>query len=247
MKLSVISIAYNNLEGLIKTLNVFKDGLFAETVELIVVDGGSKDGTKSFLEQQSFINQWVSEPDKGIYNAMNKGLALAKGEYVWFLNSGDYAYSPDSVKQLISLLDKQPDAVYAETMMVDAKGKHLGTRSEITTRTLPDKLTWKSFKWGMNVSHQSFVIKRTLALPYDEQYRYVSDIDWMIRCLKSCKMVIKMPGMLSCFTLDGFSSANRNKSNKERFKVLSVHYGIALNLVNHALIVFRKLFNKSRL
>lgn len=247
MKLSVISIAYNNLKGLKKTLSSFEDGQFSSQVELVVVDGGSKDGTAEYLAQQSFIHTWVSEPDKGIYNAMNKGLQMARGEYVWFLNSGDYALDTSAVKQLLEYLDKLPDAVYAETMMVDEAGKHLGTRSGMSTRRLPEHLNWKSFRMGMSVGHQSFVIKRSLALPYNEQYRFVSDIDWMIRCLKNCHQVLKMPGILACFTLDGFSSKNRDKSNKERFKVLSSHYGYIPNLLNHAGIVFRKVFNKGKL
>lgn len=247
MKLSVISIAYNNLKGLKKTLSSFEDGQFSDRVELVVVDGGSKDGTAEFLAQQNFVHNWVSEPDKGIYNAMNKGLQMAKGEYVWFLNSGDYAIDASSVKQLLKILDQEPDAVYAETMMVDEDGQHLGTRSGMSTRRLPEHLNWRSFSMGMNVGHQSFVIKRALALPYNEQYRFVSDIDWMIRSLKHCHQVIKMPGILACFTLDGFSSKNRDKSNKERFKVLSSHYGYIPNLLNHAAIVFRKVLNKGKI
>ncbi|MCC6817752.1 MAG: glycosyltransferase [Bacteroidia bacterium] len=247
MILSVVSIAYNNLEGLKKTLDIFKSGSFAHSIELIVVDGGSSDGTRSFLEQQNFINKWVSEPDKGIYNAMNKGLKMAEGDYVWFLNSGDYAYNSQSVKALLEALESGPDAIYAETMMVDVNGNELGIRSELSTRKLPSQLTWKSFSLGMNVGHQSFVIKRNLALPYDEQYRFVSDIDWMIKCLKQCKQVLNLQSILSCFTLDGFSTKNRNKSNNERFRVLSRHYGFWTNLFNHIYIVWRKLFNKNRI
>src|SRR5574343_826155 len=91
MMLSVISIAYNNINGLKKSLEVFSDHSFNGEIELVVVDGNSKDGTKEFLATQSICQNWVSEPDKGIYNAMNKGLKMAKGDYVWFLNSGDFA------------------------------------------------------------------------------------------------------------------------------------------------------------
>src|SRR5690606_15429000 len=114
--------------GLRKTLELFESGLYNQKIELLVIDGGSKDGTKAFLEQQTFIHQWVSEPDKGIYHAMNKGLSKAAGDYVWFLNSGDFAISHDAVVELLQALETNPDAVYAETMMVDENGKHLGTR-----------------------------------------------------------------------------------------------------------------------
>lgn len=247
MKLSVISIAYNNLAGLKKTLALFQNNKFGNAVELVIVDGGSNDGTYEFLMDQTMTQNWVSEKDKGIYNAMNKGLKMANGDYVWFLNSGDYAYSAESVFNLLNLLDLNPDAVYAETMMVDANGKELGTRSKISTRNLPQRLNWKSFRMGMNVSHQSFVIKRSQALPYDESYRYVSDIDWMIGSLKSCKTVLKSEKILACFTLDGFSSKHRKASNKERYRVLQKHYGFLPNLLSHILIVIRKLLKPSGL
>lgn len=247
MRLSIISIAYNNLAGLKKTLAVFKEGQFSNSIELVIVDGGSNDGTSEFLKEQSITQNWVSERDKGIYNAMNKGLNMAKGDYVWFLNSGDFAYNTESVSNLLEILETNPDAVYSETMMVDADEKELGTRSNISTRPLPEMLNWKSFRMGMNVSHQSFVIKRELALPYDESYRYVSDIDWMIKCLKTCKKVQKSEKILACFTLDGFSSKHRKASNKERFKVLQKHYGFLPNLISHIQIVIRKILKPSGL
>lgn len=242
MKLSVISIAFNNLEGLKKTLQLFIDQSFPD-IEIVVVDGGSKDGTADYLKTLPTHFKWVSEPDKGIYNAMNKGLQMAGGDYVWFLNSGDFAYSQASVEELMTLLKANMDAVYGETMMVSASGEPLGTRSQISTRHLPETLTWESFRMGMNVSHQSFVIRRTLALPYNESYRYVADIDWMIRSLKQCHAVGRMKSILSCFTLDGFSSKHRKASNRERYQVLRKHYGFIPNLLAHFRIVFRKVFN----
>ncbi len=246
MKLSVISITFNNLSGLKKTLGVFEDRRFSDELEIVIVDGGSKDGTAEFLKQQSLTNNWVSEPDKGIYNAMNKGLAMANGDYVWFLNAGDYAENPDIVAYILQSLNGNPDAVYGETMMVDAEGKKLGSRSEISSRKLPETLNWKSFRMGMNVGHQSFILKRSLALPYDESYRYVSDIDWMIRCLKHCQTVINVRTVIASFTMDGFSSVQRKNSNRERFRVLSKHYGLLPNILSHIGILLRKLLNPGK-
>lgn len=227
-------------------MEVFSSRSFND-IDLVIVDGNSTDGTKAYLEEQDFCNNWVSERDNGIYNAMNKGLKMAKGDYVWFLNSGDYAYDEATIHQLLEILKTDVDAVYAETMMVEEHGKHLGSRSHLTTRQLPDKLDWKSFQWGMNVGHQSFVVKRTLAAEYNENYRYVADIDWMISTLKNCKKVVKMPGYLACFTLDGFSSKHRKASNNERFKVLEKHYGVLNNYLNHTKIILRKIFSRSKL
>jgi glycosyltransferase involved in cell wall biosynthesis len=245
--ISVISICYNNLEGLKKTIALFETNDFGYEIELVIVDGGSTDGTKQFLKEQTICKNFVSEPDKGIYNAMNKGLFMSKGQYVWFLNSGDYPYDKTVVEQIIEVSKKNPDAIYGETMMVDNTGKHFGTRSDLSTRRLPSQLTWQSFKMGMCVSHQSFIIKKTLAMKYDENYKYVSDIDWMIRCLKNCHQNINLHRIISCFTLDGFSTQKRNESNQERFKVLQKHYGLIPNLFNHFLIIIRKLLNKSKI
>lgn len=246
MKLSVISITFNNLSGLKKTLGVFDERRFGDSVEIVIVDGGSKDGTAEFLRQQSLTKNWVSEPDEGIYNAMNKGLSMAHGDYVWFLNAGDYAEKPEIVNRILQTLNGNPDAVYGETMMVDAGGKALGSRSEISSRKLPESLNWKSFRMGMNVGHQSFILKRSLALPYDESYRYVADIDWMIRCLKHCKTVINIRSVIACFTMDGFSSVQRKNSNRERFRVLNKHYGLLPNILAHVGILFRKFLNPGK-
>ena len=246
MRLSVISIAYNNLKGLQKTLAVFNGQNLSDQLEIVVVDGGSKDGTKEFLEAQTLTKNWISEQDKGIYNAMNKGLDMATGDYVWFLNSGDYVEDFPVVENILATLDQGPDAVYGETMMVDAYGRHLGLRSDYTTRKLPLHLNWTSFRMGMNVGHQSFVIRRNLALTYNEKYRYVADIDWMIRCLRGCKNVVNLNMVIACFTVDGFSSVQRKASNKERYAVLKSHYGFLPNIASHLSILLRKLFSKDK-
>jgi glycosyltransferase involved in cell wall biosynthesis len=246
MRLSVISIAYNNLKGLQKTLEVFNGQNLSDQLEIVVVDGGSKDGTKEFLEAQTLTKNWISEPDKGIYNAMNKGLDMASGDYIWFLNSGDFVEDFAVVEKILAALNQGPDAVYGETMMVDAAGKHLGIRSEFTSRKLPAHLDWTSFRMGMNVGHQSFVIRRNLALTYNEKYRYVADIDWMIRCLKGCKNVVNLGTVIACFTVDGFSSIQRKASNKERYEVLKSQYGFLPNLIAHLGIVLRKIFSMGK-
>lgn len=232
-KLSIISIAYNNYQGLRKTLKIFESNVFAEYLEIIIVDGGSKDETPDYLAKQTITQNWVSEPDKGIYDAMNKGLEMATGDYVWFLNSGDYVYNTQVLATLIIALENEPDACYGETMLVNTLGKEIGTRSAQTTRTLPSNLTWKSFKMGMNVGHQAFIVKRKLAEKYNTNYRHVADIDWMIATLRHCRTIINTKITLVCFTLDGHSTKHRKASNRERFWVLGKYYGHIQNLWNH--------------
>lgn len=239
VRLSIISITYNNFKGLSKTLSLFQTQNLHSEIELVIVDGGSKDETPAFLKNQTFTKNWVSEPDKGIYDAMNKGLKMANGEYVWFLNAGDYAFSQESIDIVLNSLKLSPDAVYGETMLVDENGKAIGTRSEQTTRKLPKNLTWTSFKLGMNVGHQAFIIKKSLALPYNTQWKHVADIDWMIRCLKHCRKVINLNTIIVNFTIDGHSTIHRKASNRERYKVLKLHYGWLTNIWNHLLISLR--------
>jgi glycosyltransferase involved in cell wall biosynthesis len=112
MILSVISICYNNLNGLKKTLESFKNHPHLKDIEFVIIDGNSTDGTKDFLKTQTLTQNYLSEPDKGIYNAMNKGLWRSKGQYIWFLNSGDYAYSPEIISEIIEICHKNTDAIY---------------------------------------------------------------------------------------------------------------------------------------
>ena len=239
--LSIISICYNNLAGLKKTLQIFEEKQF-QNIEIVVVDGGSKDGTLDYLNSQTICKNFVSEPDKGIYNAMNKGMKMANGDYFWFLNSGDFAHSEKVIHEILELLKTNPDVVYGETILVKSNYEIVGKRSEISKKKLPENLNWKSLKQGMSVGHQSFIIKKEKCLQYDEWLKYVSDIDWMIRCLKGCKTCLQTKAPIANFSLDGFSSQKRKESNKERFFVLQKHYGFISNLWHHLQILIRAKF-----
>ena len=117
----------------------------------MVVDGGSTDGTAEVIKRyDTHITRWVSEPDKGIYDAMNKGLAMASGDDVLFMNSGDEIYAPDTVERVFA---SAPDAdiYYGETELFDDQWESLGLRRH----HIPESFTWRSFRFGMNVSHQA--------------------------------------------------------------------------------------------
>ena len=96
-------------------------------IEYILIDGASKDKTVEIIKQyESGIASWISEPDKGLYDAMNKGLKRATGDYVWFLNAGDTLYTADTVQRIVASLKKKvslPDVIYGETQIVDAEGR----------------------------------------------------------------------------------------------------------------------------
>ncbi len=220
---------------------------YKNKIEIVIVDGGSNDGTLKYLQKQTYCNNWVSEKDKGIYDAMNKGINMSNGKYLWFLNSGDFAYNQSSIDKVLECIDNNADAIYGETMLVDEHFKEIGLRSIKTTRKLPETLNWKSFQYGMNVGHQSFIIKKSLTTNYNTEYKHVADIDWMIQCLKKCKATINTHQVISCFTLDGHSTKYRNESNKERYLVLKKHYGFIPNFFNHVYIFIRSLLNSSKI
>ena len=138
--LSVVTIVYNRLEDLKITLpNVLAQSY--ESIEYIIVDGASTDGCREYIqEHDERIAYWVSEPDKGLYDAMNKGLSLAKGDYVWFMNSGDEIFESDTCQKMVDGLIGDPDVIFGETMMIDESRKEVGLRSEITTQRLPEEL-----------------------------------------------------------------------------------------------------------
>ena len=230
-KLSVITIVYNNVRDIERTLLSVINQSYSN-LEYIVIDGGSSDGTLEILNKyEKSISTLVSEKDKGIYDAMNKGLALATGDYVLFMNSGDEIYAPDTVEKVFST---QPDAdiYYGETEMYDEDWKSLGQRRH----TSPKHFTWKDFKHGMSISHQAIYIRRAITEPYNTSYKLSSDIDWILRAAKKAKKVVNTNMYVAKYLVGGMSKKNHRKSLIERFRILSKHYGLIPNIINHAVI-----------
>lgn len=221
---SIITVTYNASRWLERTLLSVLSQSYA-SIEYLIIDGGSTDGTVDLIKQYaSGIAYWISEPDEGLYDAMNKGLRRATGDYVWFINAGDTIYTADTVQKIVASLKKDvslPDVLYGETALVDAEGRSLGMRR----LKAPARLTWKSFRMGMLVCHQSFLVKRELAPLYDTAYRWVADYDWCIRCLQKARTVRPTRLILSNFLEEGLSSVNRKASLKERYRVMCRYYG----------------------
>jgi len=184
-KLSVITVTYNAEHTLERTLKSVREQTYP-AIEHIIVDGNSNDGTVALIHRyENERLKWISEPDKGLYDAMNKGIKMATGDYLCFLNAGDTFYDTDTVQKIFASIDEDhsPDILYGETAIVDDNGRFLHMRR----LQAPKNLTWKSFKHGMVVCHQAFIVKRELVEPYDLSYRFSADFDWCIRMMKKAK------------------------------------------------------------
>lgn len=236
-KFSIITVTYNAEKVLEDTIQ----SVIVQTyhhIEYIIIDGASKDKTPAIIEKyRPYIHVVVSEPDKGIYDAMNKGLALATGDYLCFLNAGDSLREDDTLMRMVqSIRSKElPDVLYGETALVDEKRYFLRMRR----LSAPDKLTWKSFKQGMLVCHQAFFAKRLLAEPYDLRYRYSSDFDWCIRIMKKSKTLHNTRLTVIDYLEEGITTANRKASLKERFRIMTKHYGWFSTICYHIWFVLR--------
>ena len=225
MKISVITITYNSAKTLADTLESVLAQTYKE-IEYIVVDGASKDGTMDIVKKYELLFEgkmrWVSEPDKGLYDAMNKGMHLAKGEYLIFLNAGDTFHSENTLADIaVSIGSSRPDVIYGETALVNDKREFLGMRR----LKAPETLNWKSFRMGMLVCHQAFIAKRTLAPDYDLSYRFSSDFDWCIRCMKRAGTLWNTHLTLIDYLNEGVTTRNHKASLKERYNIMVKYYG----------------------
>ena len=200
-KLSIITINYNNLDGLKKTIESVSSQTCKE-FEYLIIDGGSTDGSVAYIESKSdAIDYWISEPDKGIYNAMNKGIELATGEYILFINSGDHLFSNKVVKSAEKYLQSY-DVIYFNLQIISEDKR-------FKIHSLPDKLKFSDFfidSWP----HPSTFTKRELFDKvglYDENLKIFSDWKFMILALfKYQCSYLKVDEILSTFYLGGISS-----------------------------------------
>ena len=237
---SIITVTYHAESVLEETILSVVSQTY-HNIEYIIVDGASKDRTLSIVNKyRDRIQAVVSEPDKGLYDAMNKGLKMAKGEYVCFLNAGDTFHEDDTLQLIVHQLNKSnvlPDVIYGETALVDAQ-RHFVRMRRLQT---PDTLNWKSFRQGMLVCHQAFIAKRALAETYDLNYRFSADFDWCIRVMKKASFLHNTRLTLIDYLDEGMTTKNRKASLKERFRIMAKHYGYISTVLHHIWFVLRLL------
>lgn len=215
MKLTIITINYNNYEGLKQTIESVIGQTYNE-FEYIVIDGGSTDDSKQLIEKfNSDIAYWVSEPDGGIYNAMNKGIMKSNGEYLLFLNSGDYLERSNTIQSVIPLLNDS-DIVYGN-MVIDRNGRHEYAKS-------PAKLEFEEMIRG-TLWHPVSFIKKELFTKYglyNEKYKIISDYEFFLKTIYIHRVTVKyIDVFISVFNTDGIGSSDKYKTlhDKEKYEV----------------------------
>ena len=241
-KFSVITVCYNAEATLEDTIQSVISQTYHH-VEYIIVDGASKDRTMDIVNRyRDRIAVVVSEPDKGLYDAMNKGIRLATGDYLCFLNAGDSFHEDDTLQQMVHSIHtlQLPDVLYGETELVDHEGHFLRMRR----LQAHEHLTWKSFRQGMLVCHQAFFPRRNLVMPYDLRYRFSADFDWCIKIMKKSKVLHNTHLTLIDYLAEGMTTRNHQASLKERFRIMARHYGWASTVAHHAWFALRLLLKK---
>jgi glycosyltransferase involved in cell wall biosynthesis len=213
MKLSIITINLNNAEGLRKTIESVINQIFTD-FEYIVIDGASTDGSVDVINKYaSWITFWVSEKDSGVYSAMNKGILQARGEYLLFMNSGDWFYSSFTLQNVFNLL-RTEDILYGDSVLYKDKF------TPITLR-YPKNLT-AHYLINSMPCHQAIFHKRSLFEndKFDEKYSIVADWEFILRmCVHKNASSYKIDQIIACCDGNGISSICENV-NEERQHVL---------------------------
>lgn len=224
MQLSIITVNFNNKKGLQETIN----SVISQTCkdfEWIVIDGCSTDGSKELIEYYSNnFSYWISEEDKGVYDAMNKGIAASTGQYILFLNSGDTLYSKDTIK----LINQDSHNLNDDIIIYDIILRYADKQIKKDLSDL-SRISIVSFLFHSSFPHQSTLIKRELFYKnnlYRLDYKYVSD--WIF-FYKSCVIedatfVYKKGMIITNYDMNGISTTNRKEASREREKFLTSYY-----------------------
>ncbi|MHB1277326.1 MAG: glycosyltransferase family 2 protein [Bacteroidia bacterium] len=230
-KLSIITVTYNAEKFIESTILSVGAQHFTDR-EFIVVDGLSGDATVDILKKHpGIVNVWISEKDAGLYDAMNKAIMLAQGDYIMFLNAGDLFFDDEVLEEVFKQAG-DAELIYGDTAIIDTNYELVGMRH----LRPPEHLNWKSFKNGMVVCHQAIIAKRKLVPMYDLHYRVAADIDWAIRLTRSAETIYFYPEPIVRFMQDGISTLHRSQGLKERYKIQTHYYGRFPTLLNTFLL-----------
>ena len=251
LKFTIATVTYNATALIERTIRSVEEQDYPH-VEHLIVDGNSRDNTLEHIHHYQERNSialvpheitCISEPDHGLYDAMNKALKMATGDYILFLNAGDKLHTPTLLSELVTQIgNTRPGVIFGYTDLVDADEKYISPRR----LSPPEHLTWTSFKHGMLVCHQAFFAHKSLfrAVGYDMQYRFSADFDWCIRILKKATQLQVPTHHAHCIVSDylneGMTTQNHKKSLLERFRIMWKHYGAVSTIGHHLWFFVRK-------
>ena len=254
LRFSVVTVTYNAEGSLRRTLDSVASQTWPD-IEHIIVDGASTDGTMAIAQQYAKDNDindgahdivLISEPDGGLYDAMNKGLRRATGHYVVFINAGDCLHDADTLWTIVKEVkqtagEELPAVIYGDTDITDSCGNFLYRRAHRP----PEHLSWRSFRRGMLVCHQAFYARTDIAryIAYDLQYRHSADVDWCIRVMKEGERrgltMLNTRTTLADYMREGQTTVYHRASLRERFTVMRRHYGLCTTLLMHLFFIVR--------
>ena len=268
--ISIITVTYNAEATIERTLQSVESQTYPH-IEHIIIDGCSTDHTLSHVQryverngENPHLIRVVREPDNGLYDAMNKGIQQATGDYLVFLNAGDKLHESTTIEQIVSKIKWKRDharstsftgtlgssrnyaVVYGETDWVDDEGNFLRHRR----LQAPEKLTSKSFLQGMLVCHQSFYVRTDIAkrTPYNLVYRYSADYDWCIRIMQRAEKrrlrFLNTGLILTDYLSEGLTTKNHRRSLIERLRLMAHHYGWPSALAAHLWFVVRAVIKR---
>lgn len=250
-RFTVVTVTKNAEDVLPRTLESVASQTWP-ALEHIIIDGASTDRTLPMAQQyakDSRLNETahditlLSEPDAGLYDAMNKGLRRATGQYIVFLNAGDCFHDADTLWSIVKQLPAGdlPAVVYGDTDITDAQGNYLHRRAHRP----PEQLSWRSFRRGMLVCHQAFYARTDIArhIHYDLRYRHSADIDWCIRVMREGQRrglpLLNTHLTLADYMREGQTTVHHRASLAERFTIMCRHYGPVVTVLMHAYFVAR--------
>ncbi|MBR6031571.1 MAG: glycosyltransferase [Bacteroidaceae bacterium] len=249
---TIATVTYNAEATLGRTLQSVAAQDYVR-IEHLIIDGCSTDHTLSLVQRYVEENQarhnirLICEPDSGLYDAMNKALLSASGDYIVFLNAGDRLHDIDTISAIAGQTGwvkgehRHPAILYGDTHLVDGDGNFLRRRR----LTPPEKLTPRTFLDGMRVCHQSFYVRTDIAKQelYDLRYRYSADFDWCIRIIRRATRrrirIVNTGLVLTDYLNEGLTTRNHRASLWERFRIMAHYYGWPATVVRHFWFIIR--------
>ena len=239
--ISIITVNRNNAHGLQMTMQSVLSQTYLD-IEYIVVDGASTDNSVEVIDSFSDDTRlrWISEEDNGIYHAMNKGIRMANGKYLIFMNSGDEFYSNDVLKNVVLAISSNSFDIYYGDV-------NLCYSNRCVVKTYPDKVS-KSFLYQNSLCHQAMFLKKELFSKvglYNENLRIMADWEWTIKAIMNQKQTYKhLSIIIANYKMDGISYTNERLFRDERGKIIKAEFSQCYRFIKRCEKIWQKIIKK---